>query len=64
MGVLAIKCWKDTKKNHTQDCGARSLDILHVGSALAMKADKSLTLDVRQAQLADKAGLKTVNLFL
>ena len=49
-------------KNHTQDCGARSLDIVHVGSALTIKAETFLTLDVKQAQLADKAGLKTINL--
>ncbi len=47
--------------NHTPGCGARSLDILHVGSALAVKAETFFTLDERQAQLAGKAGLKTVN---
>ncbi|MGD9160468.1 MAG: type II toxin-antitoxin system VapC family toxin, partial [Desulfobacteraceae bacterium] len=52
----------DLSNKHTQYCGARSLDILHVGSALTMKAETFLTFDARQAQLADKAGLKTVNL--
>ena len=49
-------------RNHTPHCGARSLDILHVGSALAIHIQTFLTLDARQAQLADKAGLKTINL--
>lgn len=49
-------------KNYTPDCGARSLDILHVGSALAMQMESFLTLDTRQAQLADKAGLKAINI--
>jgi predicted nucleic acid-binding protein len=48
-------------KIHTQDCGTRSLDILHVGSALVIKADTFLTNDTRQAQLAEKAGLKTID---
>lgn len=49
-------------KTHTQDCGSRSLDILHVGSALAIQTETFLTLDTRQAQLADKAGLKIIDL--
>ena len=49
-------------KNHTPDCGARSLDILHVGSALTMKAETFLTFDVRQMQLANQTGLKTIEL--
>ena len=48
--------------NHTPNCGARSLDILHVASALAMKAETFLTFDKRQAELTAMVGLKTVNL--
>ncbi|MBN1903534.1 MAG: type II toxin-antitoxin system VapC family toxin [Deltaproteobacteria bacterium] len=48
-------------KTHTHDYGTRSLDILHVGSALVIKTDTFLTNDTRQAQLAKKAGLKTIN---
>jgi len=44
--------------DHTTKTGARSLDILHVASALAMKADIFLTLDERQATLAASAGLR------
>ena len=49
-------------RNYTPDCGARSLDILHVGSALATQTETFLTFDTRQGQLADKAGLKTIKL--
>jgi len=43
-------------RDHTRKTGARSLDILHVASALAIKADGFLTLDDRQATLAASAG--------
>lgn len=49
-------------KNHTQDCGSRSLDILHVASAITIQTETFLTLDTRQTQLADKAGLRTIDL--
>ena len=40
--------------------GARSLDILEVASALALKSDLFLTFDQTQARLAQAAGL-TIN---
>lgn len=43
--------------HHTKKIGARSLDILHVASALAVGSDRFLTLDGRQANLAVLAGL-------
>jgi predicted nucleic acid-binding protein len=45
-------------KNHSKTIGTRSLDILHVASALSIKADFFLTLDARQSELASLAGLK------
>jgi uncharacterized protein len=36
---------------------ARSLDILHVATALIIEAEEFITFDVRQAALASKAGL-------
>lgn len=48
-------------KRHTKTIGSRSLDILHVASALAIKAGRFLTLDKRQSTLADLAGLKVEN---
>lgn len=52
--VLAI----DLSRDHTQKTGARSLDILHVATALALKAERFVTLDERQATVAGLAGLK------
>ncbi|MBA3030812.1 MAG: type II toxin-antitoxin system VapC family toxin [Desulfobacteraceae bacterium] len=51
----------DLSKAHTPTTGSRSLDIMHVASALFLKADKILTFDDRQSQLAAVAGLKTEN---
>ncbi|MCP4623456.1 MAG: type II toxin-antitoxin system VapC family toxin [bacterium] len=45
-------------KNFSNALGSRSLDILHVASALSIKADKFLTLDQRQSELARSVGLK------
>ena len=42
--------------------GSRSLDILHVASALALKFSRFVTLDSRQADLAKKAGLKIIRI--
>ena len=48
----------DLSKEHSASIGSRSLDILHVASALSINADRLLTLDDRQARLAALAGLK------
>ena len=48
----------DLSKKYTGDIGSRSLDILHVASALFLNTDKILTFDERQAQLASKVGFK------
>ncbi len=48
----------DLSKKHASSIGSRSLDILHVASALSMNADRFLTLDDRQTRLAARAGLK------
>jgi len=47
---------------HTRLFGSRSLDILHVASAMTMKAQHFFSLDSRQAKLASAAGLSIVNL--
>jgi len=52
----------DLPGNHTGNTGSRSLDILHVASALSIKADRFLTLDIRQSKLAHLAGLKIVKM--
>ncbi|MGA1842344.1 MAG: type II toxin-antitoxin system VapC family toxin [bacterium] len=48
----------DLSKNHTGNIGSRSLDILHVASALSLQGDQFLTFDGRQSKLASNAGLK------
>ncbi len=48
----------DLSNKHTASIGARTLDILHVASALSINADRFLTLDDRQTRLAALAGLK------
>jgi predicted nucleic acid-binding protein len=39
--------------------GTRALDILHVASALLLRAERILTFDDRQRQLAHAEGLAT-----
>jgi len=51
----------DLSQSHTKTTGSRSLDIMHVASALAIKANRFLTLDKRQSALADLAGLTIEN---
>ncbi|BBO88403.1 hypothetical protein [Desulfosarcina ovata] len=47
--------------NHTKSIGARSLDIIHVASALVMGANCFFTFDSQQSQLAVAAGLEIVS---
>jgi predicted nucleic acid-binding protein len=52
----------DLSEKHTPMIGARSLDILHIAAALSIKAEKFLTLDGRQTEVARLAGLKIVEI--
>ena len=54
----------DLSKKHSSSIGSRSLDILHVASALSINADRFLTLDDRQTSLAALAGLKLENMLM
>ena len=64
-GVLLVKALPSTvferakqmARNQTPRLGTRTIDILHVASALALGADKFFTFDKRQARLARAAGL-------
>ena len=56
--------WTDTFRecenlaaSHTETLGVRSFDLLHVGLALVLKTSEFLTLDARQAVLAQAVGL-------
>jgi predicted nucleic acid-binding protein len=46
-------------ERHAAKIGVRTLDTLHVASALELKAERFWTFDERQAKLAVAAGLKT-----
>ena len=50
----------DLSKRHTAIIGCRSLDVLHVASALELGLKKFLTFDRRQQELAQAAGLKPI----
>lgn len=50
----------DLGREHTKSLGCRSLDIIHVASALELEFKKFLTFDARQQQLARAVGLKLV----
>jgi predicted nucleic acid-binding protein len=52
----------ELSKKHTPKLGTRSLDVLHVASALELKSRYFLTFDLRQQQLAVAAGVKTISL--
>lgn len=59
--------WRSTLKRagelsrrYTPELGTRSLDVLHVASALELGLRRFVTFDARQHQLAGKVGLKMV----
>ena len=47
----------DLSKNYTGNTGSRTLDLVHIASALSIKADRFLTFDGRQAKIASLTGL-------
>ncbi len=49
----------DLAQRHAARLGVRTLDTLHVASALELKAEQFWTFDDRQAKLALAVGLKT-----
>ena len=48
-------------KNYTSHMGSRSLDILHISSAIFLEMEGIVTFDDRQAQLSIIAGLKIID---
>jgi predicted nucleic acid-binding protein len=52
----------DLSRRHTGILGCRSLDIIHVASAIAGNFEHFLSFDHRQNALAEKSGLKMVNM--
>lgn len=43
---------------HAETLGVRALDLLHVGIALVLGAERLLTFDAKQAELGKAAGLR------
>jgi predicted nucleic acid-binding protein len=58
--ATVFKYAHDLSKKHTENIGSRSLDIMHVASALSLHTDIFLTFDDRQSQLASCAGLEII----
>jgi len=65
--VQADLLWRATldragelSRKHTPTLGCRSLDVLHVASALELGLRYFLTFDLRQRRLAEAVGLKPV----
>lgn len=50
----------ELSRQHTPTLGTRSLDVLHVASALELKMRQLVTYDERQAKLAEACGLKVI----
>jgi hypothetical protein len=56
----ALQRAADLSRRHTPVLGCRSLDVLHVASALELQAKHFLTFDSRQQKLAQATGTKAV----
>lgn len=55
---MVFELGADLARRHGPRLGIRTLDSLHVASALLLKADRFWTFDDRQAKLAKAEGLK------
>jgi predicted nucleic acid-binding protein len=58
----ALRNADELSRAHTPSLGCRTLDVLHVASALTLKRKYFLTFDVRQKKLARVAGLRLIAL--
>jgi len=50
----------ELSQEHTAKLGTRTLDVLHVASAVALGAQRFVTYDIRQAALAKAVGLRVL----
>ncbi len=57
---MAFETSVELARRHVARLGVRTLDSLHVASALELKADAFWTFDDRQAKLAGAAGFKVI----
>jgi predicted nucleic acid-binding protein len=55
-----LKRAADVSRKHTPTIGCRSLDVLHVASALELDMKSFLTFDSRQQKLAQAVGMKLI----
>lgn len=55
-----LKRAAELSRKHTRSIGCRSLDIMHVASAMELEYRYFATFDVRQQQLAKAAGLRII----
>lgn len=55
---LVLSMARDISNRHTSKGGHRTLDVLHVATAIHLGADTFLTFDKRQEALAEIIGLK------
>jgi len=60
MWRAALKRAGDLSRKHTPTLGCRSLDVLHVASALELELKNFLTFDRRQQKLARTVGLNAI----
>jgi hypothetical protein len=58
LSVEAYELARSLSRRHTAKLGTRSLDVLHVASALILRPDSFLSFDVRQRKLARAEGLR------
>jgi predicted nucleic acid-binding protein len=56
----ALELCAHLARRHGARLGVRTLDTLHVASALVLEAERFWTFDDRQRRLAHSAGLKTI----
>jgi predicted nucleic acid-binding protein len=56
----ALKRAGDLSREHTPKIGCRSLDVLHVASAVELNLKYFVSFDVRQQQLARAVGLRLI----
>lgn len=59
LSIAAFERAKRIARARTPELGTRSLDVLHVASALVLRADTFCTFDLRQAALARAEKLNT-----
>jgi predicted nucleic acid-binding protein len=56
----ALRLADEISRRHSPTIACRTLDILHVASALALQRRYFLTFDIRQGKLAAAVGLKVI----